>query len=182
MLIIDEIQSGFGRTGKLWAFEHYTIIPDIVVCAKGMGGGMPIGAFISSQEKMSVLKENPMLGHITTFGGHPVSCAASLASLQVIQQEHLLEGVEEKEALFRQSLQHEKIREIRSKGLMIAVEFDSFEVLKPIIDRSIEKGVVTDWFLYCNTSMRIAPPLTITRDQIVEACSIILESIKDAKV
>jgi acetylornithine/succinyldiaminopimelate/putrescine aminotransferase len=182
MLIVDEIQSGFGRTGKLWAFEHYTIIPDIVVCAKGMGGGMPIGAFISSQEKMSVLKENPILGHITTFGGHPVSCAASLATLQVIQQEHLLEGVAEKEALFSQSLQHEKIREIRSKGLMIAVEFDSFEVLKPIIDRSIEKGVVTDWFLYCNTSMRIAPPLTITRDQIFEACSIILESIKDAKV
>lgn len=177
LLILDEIQAGFGRTGSFWAFEHLGIQPDILVCAKGMGGGMPIGAFISSREIMSVFKENPILGHITTFGGHPVSCAASLATLQVIQQERLVEQASEKEALFRKLLQHPSIRQIRSQGLMIAVEFDSFEVLKPIIDRCIDRGVITDWFLYCNNSMRIAPPLTITESQIRESCQVILDAI-----
>ncbi|GAB2574842.1 aspartate aminotransferase family protein [Spirosoma areae] len=177
LLIFDEIQTGFGRTGTFWAFEDFGTIPDVLLCAKGMGGGMPIGAFISSAEVMSVFRHNPILGHITTFGGHPVSCAASLATLQVIQTEKLQKQAEAKGQLFRQLLQHPAIREVRGKGLMLAVEFASFEVLKPIIDRAIEKGVITDWFLFCNNSMRIAPPLIITDDQIREACAVILAAI-----
>jgi acetylornithine/succinyldiaminopimelate/putrescine aminotransferase len=177
LLILDEIQAGFGRTGSFWAFEQYPLVPDILVCAKGMGGGMPIGAFIASAEIMDVLRRNPILGHITTFGGHPLSACASLASLQVIQEEKLVEQVEAKAALFRQELQHPLIRQIRSKGLLMAVEFESFEVLKPIIDRALEGGVLTDWFLYCDNSMRIAPPLTITEKEIRQACQRILGAI-----
>lgn len=177
LLILDEIQAGFGRTGKFWAFEHFDIIPDILVCAKGMGGGMPIGAFIANKEVMGAFKNNPLLGHITTFGGHPVSAAASLATIKVIQEEKLLASVEEKANLFKKLLVHPKIKTIRNKGLMMAVEFESFEVLKPIIDKAIDQGVVTDWFLFCDDSMRIAPPLIITEEQIHEACRIILEAI-----
>lgn len=177
LLVLDEIQAGFGRTGTFWAFEQFGIIPDILCCAKGMGGGMPIGAFISSQKVMSVFKNNPILGHITTFGGHPVNCAAGLATLRVIQQENLLEGVEEKANLFRKLLKHPKILDIRNQGLLMAVEFESFEVLKAIIDKAIELGVLTDWFLYCDNSMRIAPPLIITENQIEEACKLILKAI-----
>lgn len=177
LLILDEIQAGFGRTGKFWAFEHYGIVPDILLCAKGMGGGMPIGAFISSNEIMSAFKNNPILGHMTTFGGHPVSAAASLATVRVLQEENLIEQVAEKAALIKSLLVHPKIKEIRNKGLMMAVQFDSFDVLKPIIDKAIELGVVTDWFLFCDDAMRIAPPLTITEEQIREACGIILEAI-----
>lgn len=177
LLIFDEIQCGFGRTGKLWAFEHYNVAPDILCCAKGMGGGMPIGAFISSREIMSVFKNNPILGHISTFGGHPVSCAASLATLEVILEEKLLDDTEEKANLFKELLVHPKIKEIRNLGLMMAVEFESFEVVKPIIDRCVENGLLTDWFLFCDNSMRIAPPLTITKEQIKESCEIILKSI-----
>lgn len=177
LLILDEIQCGFGRTGKLWAFEHYDIEPDVVVSAKGMGGGMPIGCFISSAETMQVFTENPVLGHITTFGGHPVSSAASLATLETIHTEKLLERVTEKEQLFHRELKHPKIKEIRSKGLMMAVEFESYDVLKPIIDKAIELGVVTDWFLFNDRSMRIAPPLIITEEEIKKACKIILQAI-----
>ena len=179
LLIFDEIQTGFGRTGTFWAFEGFDVVPDILLCAKGMGGGMPIGAFISSAAIMSVFRNNPILGHITTFGGHPVSCAASLATLQVIQQERLHEQAEAKGQLFKQLLRHPAIREVRGKGLMLAVEFDSFDVLKPIIDRAIVAGVITDWFLFCNNSMRIAPPLIITEAQIREACAVILDAIDD---
>jgi len=179
LLILDEIQAGFGRTGKFWAFEHFGIQPDILVCAKGMGGGMPIGAFISSKEIMDVLKENPLLGHITTFGGHPVSAAASLATINVIIDENLTEQVEEKAELFKNLLKHPKIKEIRNKGLMMAIAFDSFDVLKPIIDRCIEGGVITDWFLYRDNAMRIAPPLTISKDEIRMACKCILQSINE---
>lgn len=178
LLIVDEIQTGFGRTGKFWAFEHYHIIPDIVVSAKGMGGGMPIGAFISSKEIMSVLTTNPILGHITTFGGHPLSCAASLATLETILNEKLMEKVESKAALFRDRLQHPAIRSIRDKGLMMAVEFDSFAKLKPIIDTAIKLGVLTDWFLFNDNSMRVAPPLIISEDEIHEACDKLLEAIE----
>lgn len=179
LLILDEIQVGFGRSGHFWAFEDYDITPDILLCAKGMGGGMPIGAFISSAEIMSVLRNNPILGHITTFGGHPVSAAASLATLRLIQEEKLYEKAEEKATLFIALLQHPLIREIRHKGLIMAVEFDSFDILKPIIDKAILKGLITDWFLYCNNSMRIAPPLTITEAEIRKACRIILEAIEE---
>lgn len=179
LLVFDEIQSGFGRTGKFWAFEHFNVYPDILLCAKGMGGGMPIGAFIAPNEIMSVFKNNPILGHITTFGGHPVSCASSLATLNVIFEENLLQGIEEKSNLFKRLLKHPKIKEVRGKGLMLAAEFESFEVLKPIIDNAIEKGVITDWFLYCDNSMRIAPPLTISGTEIEHACFVILDSISN---
>lgn len=180
LLILDEIQAGFGRTGKFWAFEHFGIVPDILVCAKGMGGGMPIGAFIANKEVMGVFKNNPILGHITTFGGHPVSAAASLATIQVLKEEKLIDQVEQKANLIKTLLVHPKIKTIRNKGLMMAVEFDSFEVLKKIIDRAIELGVITDWFLFCDDSMRIAPPLIISEDEIRESCQIILQAIHEA--
>ncbi|WP_250419140.1 MULTISPECIES: aspartate aminotransferase family protein [Pontibacter] len=179
LLILDEIQCGFGRTGTFWAFEQFGIEPDILLCAKGMGGGMPIGAFIAPQEIMSVFKENPILGHLTTFGGHPVSCVASLATLQTILQDDLLSGVTAKAGLFKKLLVHPRIKEIRNCGLMMAAEFESFEVLKTVIDKAILNGVLTDWFLFCDNSMRIAPPLTITEAQIHEACEIILQSIDE---
>jgi acetylornithine/succinyldiaminopimelate/putrescine aminotransferase len=179
LLILDEIQAGFGRTGKFWAFEHFGIEPDILVCAKGMGGGMPIGAFIANKEVMGVFKNNPLLGHITTFGGHPVSAAASLATIQIIKEEGLLESVEAKAEIFKKLLIHPKIKGIRNKGLLMAIEFESFEVLKPIIDKAIEMGVITDWFLFCDDAMRIAPPLIITESQIKEACALILKAIDE---
>jgi acetylornithine/succinyldiaminopimelate/putrescine aminotransferase len=178
LLILDEIQVGFGRTGHFWAFEAYGIIPDIVVSAKGMGGGMPIGAFMASQEMMGVFRNNPMLGHITTFGGHPVSAAASLATLKLIQEQQLYASANEKGALFEELLKHPAILQIRRKGLMMAAEFESFEVLKQVIDAAIEKGLITDWFLFCNNSMRIAPPLTITHEEIKSACRVILDAIE----
>ncbi|MBC6698483.1 aspartate aminotransferase family protein [Hymenobacter puniceus] len=181
LLILDEIQCGFGRTGTLWAFEQFGITPDILVCAKGMGGGMPIGAFISSQEIMAGFKTNPILGHCTTFGGHPVSCAASLATLQAIQEENMLAGVAKKAARFRRQLVHPAIRAVRGCGLLMAVEFDSFEVLKPIIDHALEhESILTDWFLFCDNSLRLAPPLIITDAQIDEACAALLRAIDQA--
>ncbi len=179
LLILDEIQTGFGRTGRFWAFEHFEVVPDVLLCAKGMGGGMPIGAFIASSETMSALKQDPILGHITTFGGHPVSCVASLATLQVIKEGSLLAEVEKKGRLFRELLTHPRIREIRSCGLLMAAEFESFAVLKPVIDRAIALGVLTDWFLFCDHSMRIAPPLTITEEEIRHACDLILQAIEE---
>jgi acetylornithine/succinyldiaminopimelate/putrescine aminotransferase len=179
LLILDEIQCGFGRTGTQWAFEQFGVVPDILVCAKGMGGGMPIGAFISSPEIMVGFQTNPILGHCTTFGGHPVSCAASLATLRVIQEENLLAGVAPKAARLRAGLQHPAIKEVRNCGLLMAVEFESFEVLKPIIDRALaHEGILTDWFLFCDNSLRIAPPLTITDAEIDEALAGLLRAIK----
>lgn len=180
LLILDEIQAGFGRTGKFWAFEHFEIVPDMLVCAKGMGGGMPIGAFIANKEVMSAFKNNPLLGHITTFGGHPVSASASLATIQILLEEKLIGQVEAKANLFKSLLVHPKIKCFRNKGLMMAVEFESFEVLKPIIDRAIELGVITDWFLFCDDSMRIAPPLIISDEQIKDACKILLKAIDES--
>jgi len=177
LLIADEIQCGFGRTGKLFAFEHYNFVPDILCLAKGMGGGMPIGAFISSSKIMSTLTNNPILGHITTFGGHPVCCAASLATLNVLLEEKLVEKVEAKEKLFRKLLKHPKIKSVHGKGLLLAVEFESYEQNKKIIDKCIEKGVIVDWFLFNTHSMRIAPPLTITEEEIRFSCEVILKSV-----
>lgn len=177
LLILDEIQAAFGRTGKLFAFEHFGIVPDILLLAKALGGGMPVGAFVAPSEMMAAFKENPILGHITTFGGHPVCCAAGLAALTVLLDGSLVQTVNEKEELIRSLLIHPAIRSIRGKGLMLAIEFDSFELNKKIIDRCIENGVITDWFLHCSNSMRIAPPLIITPVQIGQACSVILEAI-----
>lgn len=178
LLIFDEIQSGAGRTGKLFAFEHYPIVPDILCMAKGMGGGMPIGAFISSHQNMQSLTNNPMLGHITTFGGHPVSCAASKAAYEILYEEDLMTQIPAKEHLFRSLLQHTTIKEIRGKGLLLALQFDSFENTKKIIDTCIQNGVITDWFLFCDNAMRIAPPLTIAETQIKDACVVILNAIE----
>ncbi len=177
LLVLDEIQCGFGRTGKMFGFQHFDIVPDILLVAKGMGGGMPIGAFIASSALMSTLSHDPILGHITTFGGHPVSCAAGAACLSVIQNERLIESVPAKEKLFRNLLNHHEIREIRGKGLMLALQLRDSSQLFAAIDRCIENGIVTDWFLFCDTAMRIAPPLTITEEEIAEACTIINESI-----
>lgn len=177
LLIFDEIQSGFGRSGKMFAFEHYNVVPDVLLLAKGIGGGMPIGAFISSLEIMSVLSHTPILGHMTTFGGHPVCCAAGLATLRTLVDDHIVDEVEEKGQLFKQLLQHPAIKEIRGKGLMLAVEFENFEINKKIIDACILDGVLSDWFLHCSNSMRIAPPLIITKEEIAEACTIILKNV-----
>jgi acetylornithine/succinyldiaminopimelate/putrescine aminotransferase len=177
LLIIDEIQTGFGRTGTFWAFQQMEIEPDILLTAKGMGGGMPLGAFIAPKEIMNCLTYNPVLGHITTFGGHPVSCAASLATLEVLFEEKLIEQVNEKAALFLNLLKHPAIIEIRNSGLMMAVEFQDFKTVKAIIDRAIELGLITDWFLFCDNSLRIAPPLVINFEEIKMACNILLQAI-----
>ncbi len=177
LLILDEIQSGFGRTGRMFAFEHFGVIPDILLLAKGMGGGMPMGAFIASKEVMDVLKENPILGHITTFGGHPVSCAAGLATLEVLLDEQLYNQVAEKEVLFRELLKHPKIQEIRGKGLMLSMEVGSFELVEKVSKYCQEKGLIIDWFLHCETAMRIAPPLVIDETAIRFACETICEAL-----
>jgi len=177
LLILDEIQTGFGRTGKLFGFENFNISPDILLLAKGMGGGMPIGAFISSHEIMSTLKENPILGHITTFGGHPVSCAAGLANLEVILEENLINDVEIKESLFKKYLQHPEIKEIRGKGLMLSIQLSSFEQVEYVSNYCSDKGIIIDWFLHCDTAMRIAPPLIISEEEIKIACTIVLEAL-----
>jgi acetylornithine/succinyldiaminopimelate/putrescine aminotransferase len=174
LLIFDEIQTGFGRTGSLFAFEQTGVMPDILVLAKGMGGGMPIGAFISSQEVMQILTHNPVLGHITTFGGHPVCCAAALASLEVIEKEKLYLQVPQKAKLFKDLLSHiPHIKEFRQHGLMMALDFDDKELNFKIIRQCLEKGILTDWFLFCDTAMRIAPPLIISEKEIETACEII---------
>ena len=167
LLIFDEIQTGFGRTGKFWALEHFGFAPDILLSAKGMGGGMPIGAFMASQKIMSVLKENPILGHITTFGGHPVSCAASLATLNAILDEISFEELEKKGARIKEIFEkHPLVKSVRGKGLMLAAQMENFEILKKSIDGFIEKGLITDWFLYCDNAMRISPPLNISVTEI----------------
>ncbi len=180
LLVFDEIQTGYGRTGKFWAFEHYGIVPDIITTAKGMGGGMPLGAFISSKEIMSVLQENPVLGHITTFGGHPVSCAASLAALEELQRTKVYELAGKKAEMFKKYLHHDQIREIRNLGLMMAVQFDSFTQVQKIIHKALELGLITDWFLFCDNAIRIAPPLVITDEQIREASDILIRAINEA--
>jgi acetylornithine/N-succinyldiaminopimelate aminotransferase len=178
LLVFDENQTAFGRTGKLFAFEHFDIVPDILVLGKALGGGMPLGAFISSLEIMGALKNNPILGHITTFGGHPVCCASGLASLEVLLRDDLIAHVADKEKLFRDLLTHPAIKQVRGKGLMLAAELESFELNKRIIDHCIEQGIIIDWFLHCSNSMRIAPPLIITEEEIRHACNIITQSIE----
>ena len=178
LLILDEIQTGFGRTGSFWGFEKYDIVPDVVVMAKGMGGGMPLGAFAARKSIMECLTKDPVLGHITTFGGHPVSCAASLAALQFIQYEGLTDQVQQKEKRFHQKLRSTSIKEIRSSGLLMAVELGSFDKVMSVIQYGLKQGLITDWFLFCNTAIRIAPPLTISLDEIDWACDVILESLK----
>lgn len=179
LLIFDEVQTGFGRTGNLFAFQKFGVVPDVITIAKGMGGGMPLGAFISSAEVMGCLKTNPILGHITTFGGHPVSCAAAKANLQFIVEENLVETVCEKELVFRSLLQHSLIKEVRGSGLLLAVELGDAELVQATIKKCLNRGVIADWFLFCDTALRIAPPLIITEEQIHEACKAILSSLDE---
>lgn len=175
LLILDEIQTGFGRTGKLWGFEHFGVVPDIVLLGKALGGGMPLGAFVADRELMMQLAENPVLGHITTFGGHPVCCAAGLAAMQALINESMIDDVTKKGELFKSLLQHEQIKAVRHIGLLMAVEFDSFEINKKVIDAIIETGALTDWFLFASNCLRICPPLTISEAEIQKACAIIME-------
>ncbi len=175
LLILDEIQCGFGRNGSLWAFEQFNVVPDILLLGKAIGGGMPLGAFISDKKIMDSFTHNPVLGHINTFGGHPVSCAAGLAGFNVLLQDKLIDTVFEKEKLFRSLLQHPSILNISSAGLIMAVEFDSFETNKKIIDTLIEQGVFTDWFLFCAHAFRICPPLNIGEEEIRKACKTIIK-------
>lgn len=177
LLIIDEIQCGFGRTGTTWGFEHSGIVPDIVLLGKALGGGMPLGAFVAAQEHMQLFTHQPVLGHITTFGGHPVSCAAGLAAWQVLQDEQLTSGVTAKENLFRELLQHPSIRVVRSKGLLMAVELENGEKVISALQQALGKGVFSDWFLFAPQCIRIAPPLTITEAEIRQACRVLLECL-----
>ncbi|MFI5164015.1 MAG: aspartate aminotransferase family protein [Bacteroidia bacterium] len=179
LLIFDEIQTGMGRTGKLFVFERYKVVPDILCLAKAFGGGMPLGAFISSKEIMSTLSHNPTLGHITTFGGHPLSCVAGMEVFKQVKNQKL--KVESKGELFKKLLKHPKIKEVRGEGLLLAVQFSNEEENKKIISRCIENGVVVDWFLFRADAMRIAPPLTISEKEIRKACEIILKSIDEVQ-
>ncbi|MEM9990720.1 MAG: aspartate aminotransferase family protein [Bacteroidota bacterium] len=181
LLILDEIQVGYGRTGTLWAFQQYGIVPDILLLAKAMGGGMPIGAFVADKTLMRALSVDPILGHITTFGGHPVCCAAALATLKLLLRENWIAQVKTKEQLFRQLLVHPKIRAVRSAGLIMAVELLNFDEVKQVIDYCLARGLITDWFLFNNRSIRIAPPLLITEKQIRAACALLLEGIEQLK-
>ena len=181
LLIYDEIQTGLGRTGTLYFVQQYGIVPDILCTAKAFGGGMPLGAFIASNRIMSVLKTNPVLGHITTFGGHPVCCAAGLAALEYILSERLTEQADAKGALYESLLAgHPLVREIRRTGLLLGVEFGDSELTARIVLRSIDRGLMTEWFLFHDTAMRIAPPLTITDAEIRESCEILLEVLNGA--
>jgi acetylornithine/N-succinyldiaminopimelate aminotransferase len=179
LLVLDEIQCGFGRNGTLWAFELFDVVPDVLLLGKALGGGMPLGAFIADKNLMQQLTHQPVLGHITTFGGHPVCCAAGKAAMDVLLEEELIQQVHEKEILFRSLLQHPLILSIRSRGLMMALEFESFDQCKQVIDRCIERGVLTDWFLFAPNCLRIAPPLTISQEEIRQACEIIIEVLKE---
>ena len=180
LLVIDDVQMGFGRTGKIFSFENFGIIPDILVLAKAMGGGMPIGAFISSKEMMETLTFNPELGHITTFGGHPVSCAAALANLQIIISGNLLQTAEIKGRMICEKIQnHPKIKEIRRKGLAIGVEVKDISIRKKLSETALQNGLIIDWYLFNPATFRIAPPLTIKPEEIEDACERLLKSLDE---
>lgn len=182
LLILDEIQAGYGRTGALFAFEPYNIRPDILLLAKGFGGGMPVGAFVAPREIMQVLSVDPPLGHITTFGGHPVCVAAALATLQELLETDLIAAVPAKERLFRELLVHPAIKEVRSAGLWLAVDLGDAALVQRAIRHCLDRGVITDWFLFNDRSLRIAPPLTIGEAEIRFACEVILEALSLSKI
>jgi len=186
LLVLDEIQCGFGRNSSMWAFEQFDLVPDILLLGKALGGGMPLGAFIADKKIMDSLSHNPVLGHINTFGGHPVCCAAGLAAFKVLQEEKLINGVKEKETLFVElltkgsdGLELSRRFTVRSCGLMIAIEFESFEVNKKIIDALIAEGIFTDWFLFASNCLRIVPPLVISTDEIKIACKKIIQVVEN---
>ncbi len=180
LMILDEIQNGFGRSGTFFAFEQTTVIPDILLLAKGMGGGLPIGCFISSQKLLNEFTYDPVLGNINTFGGNAVCCAASLACLQTIQKEKLMNDIERKSDLIRSLLVHPAIKNIKGKGFMLSIDFEDADLNMKIIETCVKNGLIVDWFLFNSHSMRIAPPLIITDEEIKTACDIILKSIAEA--
>jgi acetylornithine/succinyldiaminopimelate/putrescine aminotransferase len=182
LLIFDEIQAGFGRTGHLFAFEKYGTVPDILLLAKALGGGMPLGAFIADKKLMRQLTYNPVLGHITTFGGHPVSCAAGLAALEVLLEGDYIAGVAAKEKVLKSKLRHPAIKKLRTAGLWACLEFADFETNKKVIEQCIQAGLIADWFLFNPAGLRIGPPLIITEKQLEEVCDKILLSIEKAGV
>ncbi len=175
MMVLDEIQTGYGRTGHLFAFQKYGVVPDVLLMAKAMGGGMPVGAAVARKAIMDCLCENPSLGHINTFGGHPVCIAAACANLKVLTQTTIVDEVESKANLFHQLLQHDRIKEIRSSGLLMAVCLKDKHILTPVIDGLKANGIIVDYFLFNDDSFRIAPPLIISRDEIAKACQVILQ-------
>ena len=179
ILIFDEIQSGFGRCGTWFAFQQFDVIPDVLCIAKAFGGGMPIGAFISSFENMEMLSHDPMLGHITTFGGHPVNCAAALANIEVLEEEKIIDEVEDKGKFIEDRLQHPLVKEIRRIGMFFAIELDSFELVNQVVRKNIDKGLISYWFLSTDHAFRIAPPLTISYKELEISCKIILESMDE---
>lgn len=179
LLILDEIQPGFGRTGKLFAFEHYDIVPDILVMGKGMASGMPIGAFTASAERMDCLSYNPSLGHVTTFGGNPVVAAAALATLEELIEGDWMAQIEEKEKLFRELLIHPKIKKIAGRGLMLAPELESAEYALEVAEKCMNKGLILFWLMYSVQNLRITPPLTVSKEEIKEGCNIILEVLNE---
>ena len=179
LFILDEIQSGIGRTGTLFGYENYNVIPDIIVAGKGLGGGMPIGAFIASYEMMALLKENPKLGHITTFGGHPVIATAALATINELTSSTLMTETLEKEKLFRSLLNHKAIKEIRGRGLMLALLMESPEIATEVILKCLDKGLILFWLLFEGRAIRITPPLTITNSEIKKGCQLLLEIIDE---
>ena len=177
LLILDEIQNGFGRSGTLFAFEQYDVVPDILLLAKGMGGGMPIGCFISNQKLLNEFTYNPVLGNINTFGGNAVCCAASLACLQTIQNDKLIDEVERKSNLIKSLLVHSAIKTIKGRGFMLSIDFEDTDLNFKIIDHCVKNGLIVDWFLFNTHAMRLAPPLIITDDELKIACQIILNAI-----
>lgn len=181
LLVADEIQCGMARSGDLWAFSQASITPDVLLLAKGFGGGMPIGAFIANRDLMFTLAVNPILGHITTFGGHPVSCAASIAVLDILRKDidGITRHVKDMSELFKKRLDHPVIQEIRGRGLMLAVELPSFNFMKSVVDKGIDGGVLTDWFLFDEKSFRISPPLNISREEVDFACDVLMQGIED---
>ena len=181
IMILDEIQPGFGRTGKLFGFENYDVIPDVVVMGKGMGGGMPVGAFTASEKMMDLLSHDPKLGHITTFGGHPVIAAACLATLQEVTETNLMAETLEKEQLVRKLLQHPLIKEIRGRGLMLAAMTDSPEITNEVILRCHKRGLILFWLLFEGCAIRITPPLTVSNEEIEEGCTLLLDVLNEVQ-
>jgi acetylornithine/succinyldiaminopimelate/putrescine aminotransferase len=179
LLVLDEIQTGFGRTGKLWGFEHFDIVPDVLLLGKALGGGMPLGAFIADKKLMDTLTGDPVLGHITTFGGHPVCCAAGMAAMKALLEEKMIDTVKQKEDMLRSLLNHPKMKSISSFGLWLALAFDSFDTNKKVIDKCIAQGVLTDWFLFAGNCLRISPPLVISETQLRKAAELIIAACEN---
>lgn len=179
LMILDEIQAGFGRTGSLWAFEQYGVVPDVLLLGKALGGGMPLGAFVAGNALMNLLTYNPVLGHITTFGGHPVSCAAGLAAFEVLLEGNYISSIAQKEQILNTCLVHQAIQQVRVAGLWAAVKLADFDTNKTVIHRCIERGLITDWFLFAPDCLRIAPPLIITEEKLINACQVIVEVVEE---